>query len=993
MNEVFGLPLSGIMTTLLVMLSVCLLSVAWIAWRRQVIFKLGIRNIPRRKAQTALIVAGLMLSTLIISASLGTGDTMNHSVSAEVYDLLGPVDELVVYSQDTEGNAAASLNHKIPVSALGIVEEALAGNDNVDAIGPMLFETVPVLNETAGQSEPSITLTGIDPSTVDAFGGLKAIDGTAIPLEDMAEDGLVLSEAAADSLNANVGASITIFHANQPSTLTVAAIAPDSVLTGVLDANAAGMVMPLDRLQALTDQPDQLSAIAISNTGGTREGLHLSDEVTEALQPALAGEQLGVAKIKQDSIGQAEELAQIFTSLFLVFGLFSIAAGILLIVLIFTMLAAERRSEMGMARAVGAQRKQLVQQFIAEGMGYALLAGLVGSALGVFAAIGIAFGMRVIIGDYFDIQPHVAPQSMIVAYSLGVVITFIAVVGSSWKVSRLNVVAAVRNIPDIRVAKQRMSGLVWGIVMVLGGALLTLSGLSGDSGAAFFTGMSLLPFGISFLLRYLGVPTRPVFTLVGIYVLALWLLPEDAATALFGTYDAGMEMFFLSGIFVVAATTLVIVQNLGTLLTLLSLVGGMFRSKLPAIRTAVAYPGAARDRTGMTIAMFSLMIFSLVMVATINQNFSAIFLGDDSNAGWDVRADVGSANPIENFEQALAAEGVDTSEIAAMGQVTMPNSSATQLRMPGATEWENYPIVGMEETFMSESALLFQQRAEGYESDQAIVKALQTEPNVAVIDSFAVPSGSNIAGDEPLFQLQGIAPGDTTFTPITIEVADPDSSTPATVTIIGVIASKVGSLHGLYSSQQTIDGIFPESGFTSYFIALENPEVSDQVAKNIEAAMLSNGAQVVSIQDELQELQSQSTGLLYIIQGFMGLGLIVGVAAVGVIAFRSVVERRQQIGVLRALGYQRSLVALSFVIESSFVVVLGVVAGVSTGLFLAYNLMHSESFGGSEDITFLVPWGLLSVIIAATVVAALLMTWLPARQASGIAPAEALRYE
>ena len=47
------------------------------------------------------------------------------------------------------------------------------------------------------------------------------------------------------------------------------------------------------------------------------------------------------------------------------------------------MLAAERRPEMGMARAVGAQRRQLIQQFVAEGSGYALLAGLVGAALGV----------------------------------------------------------------------------------------------------------------------------------------------------------------------------------------------------------------------------------------------------------------------------------------------------------------------------------------------------------------------------------------------------------------------------------------------------------------------------------------------------------------------------------------------------------------------------------------------------------------------------------
>jgi hypothetical protein len=42
-----------------------------------------------------------------------------------------------------------------------------------------------------------------------------------------------------------------------------------------------------------------------------------------------------------------------FLTFFMLFGTFSIAAGILLIFLIFMMLAAERRSEMGMARAVG----------------------------------------------------------------------------------------------------------------------------------------------------------------------------------------------------------------------------------------------------------------------------------------------------------------------------------------------------------------------------------------------------------------------------------------------------------------------------------------------------------------------------------------------------------------------------------------------------------------------------------------------------------------
>jgi putative ABC transport system permease protein len=898
----------------------------------------------------------------------------------------------VVYSQSTEGEAASSLSHTIPADTVSLVQDALAGNPDIDGVGGILMVEMPVLNTTAQQAEASVTVAGLDPVTVETFGGLQGTDGGTIAFDALPAGGVVLSQTAAGDLGAQAGDQLTVYYANQPVDLTVAAIAPDSMLTGVVEPDTAGMAMPLDRLQDLTGESGQISLVAISNTGGVRDGLDRTDAVVSALEPALAGAQLGIDPIKQAQVERSEDFAEIFTSMFLVFGLFSIAAGILLIVLIFTMLAAERRSEMGMARAVGAQRRQLIQQFVAEGLGYALLAGIVGSALGVLASAGIAWGMRLIIGNFFDIEPHIEPRSLVIAYALGVVITFIAVVISSWKISRLNVVAAVRDIPDVHRATRRRSTLIWGVVMIAAGGLLAASGFSGESGPALFTGLSLVPFGISNILRFFGVPARPVLTVAGALVLTLWLLPEDASTALFGLYDSSMGMFFLSGIFVVASSTLIIVQNLGTLLALLTHAGGLFRGKLPAVRTAVAYPGAARGRTGMTVAMFSLIIFSLVMVATINQNFVAIMLGDEANAGWHVRVDLGPSNQVDDVEATLARNGVDTGQFTAIGQTTMPAPSATQLRMPGQA-WGSYAVVGMSDQFMEESTLLFSQRAEGYDSDAAIVEALLTDPTVAVIDTWAIPSDGNLGSDSEMFVLDGITSSDTTFSPITIEVANPDSATPATITIIGVIDSKVSTLQGLHLSQATVDAIFSDPGVTSWWVALDNPDAASAVALQAESALLPYGGQAVSIQDELEESQAQSSGFLYIIQGFMGLGLVVGVAAVGVIAFRSVVERRQQIGVLRALGYRQSLVAFSFVFESAFIVTTGVVAGASTGLFLAWNLMHSESFGGSEDIAFLVPWNLLGIIITATIVVALLMAWLPARQAARIAPAEALRYE
>ncbi|MDP9359304.1 MAG: FtsX-like permease family protein [Chloroflexota bacterium] len=733
--------------------------------------------------------------------------------------------------------------------------------------------------------------------------------------------------------------------------------------------------------------------MAISNRGGVRDGVAETDLVKAALRGALTGKQLGVDAIKREAVDNGEEISAQFAKLFLVLGLFAIATGGLLILLIFTMLAAERRYEMGMTRAVGAQRSQLVQQFVAEGAGYALLSGLIGAALGVGAAVGIARVMSGLFGQYVPIQAHVEPRSLLVAYCLGVVITFAAVVASSWKISRLNVVAAVRDLPDVSSPKRQRGVLVWSGLLLLAGALLMLAGQSAGEAVPLYLGLSLLPFGAGLLVRFFGAAGRPVLTLVGLAVLGLWLLPRRVEEAIFGDLHRGVELFFLSGILMVVGATIVIVQNCDVLLAGVSRLGGLFRSKLPAVRMAVAYPGATWGRTGMTIAMFSLIVFSLVMIATVSKNVDGLLLGDDANAGWDVRVDAMSANPLADFRGTLQAKGVDTSSFTAIGVTTRPNPNASQLRLAGTGAWKTWSVVGMDEGYIRDSKLTFQDRAAGYQTDADVIEALATEPDVAVIDSFALP-GSDDRGNDAAFKLDGFTREHGAFAPITVELADPEGAAPHPVRIIGVIDSKLPTLFGLFANQRTIGGIYPEAVLTSYSIALKDPGHADSVAKGIEAALLQNGVQATAIRDELKESQRQATGFLYLIEGFMGLGLLVGMAAVGVVAFRAVVERRQQIGVLRAIGYQRGTVALSFLIETAFVVGLGLLSGTVLGLILARNLFTSDAIEASTDgAGFMVPVPLVSAILVATMVVALLMTWAPSRQAARIAPAEALRYE
>jgi putative ABC transport system permease protein len=161
----------------------------------------------------------------------------------------------------------------------------------------------------------------------------------------------------------------------------------------------------------------------------------------------------------------------------------------------------------------------------------------------------------------------------------------------------------------------------------------------------------------------------------------------------------------------------------------------------------------------------------------------------------------------------------------------------------------------------------------------------------------------------------------------------------------------------------------------------------------MQSIMLPYGLKADSIEQQIQDDQEENRGFFTLLQSLMGLGLIVGVAAIGVISFRNVIERRQQIGVLRAIGFQKGMVSWSFLIEAGFIVGIGVLSGTVLGIALARNLLTGGAIAEAGDISFAVPWNVVGAVLALAVVASLITTWLPARQAAGIAPAEALRYE
>ena len=105
---------------------------------------------------------------------------------------------------------------------------------------------------------------------------------------------------------------------------------------------------------------------------------------------------------------------------------------------------------------------------------------------------------------------------------------------------------------------------------------------------------------------------------------------------------------------------------------------------------------------------------------------------------------------------------------------------------------------------------------------------------------------------------------------------------------------------------------------------------------------------------------------------------------------RAVRERRREVGVLRSLGFQSPAVGRAFLIEAAFVAVEGTVIGVLVALIGSYGLVLSGS-GFIEGFSWGVPWNEVAVIVGISLGASVIAALWPARRATTIEPAEALR--
>jgi putative ABC transport system permease protein len=1134
-EKLFGIEMATIAGVLSAVLLLVILGLALLAWRRPVFFKLGLRPIPRRRAQSTLIVLGLMLATLIITAAFVTGDTLSHSIRTVAIEGMGEMDETIQVSQGSVVSSYFKLARYETLAA------QLAGYPLVDRVLPVITESAPVVNVTHRRSLRSISVMGLRPEDLAVLPPAEVTDtlGQPLALENLGANEVYLNAAAAEALAAAPGDVLELYAGSHPRSLTVRAV-------GTKGENPR-MLVSLRQAQRIFSQAGKINVIVVSNLGDALGGAAHSQEVTAHLRGllsdpkaaaqlyaflagdpdvaqalraaalrergntqadlhALAGglesgaltletrslladeglagrvqsiladaswgseplrdrlarlfgdlSELAVRDSKRDTLDSGELAASAFTTIFVAAGLFGITAGLVLIFLIFVMLAAERKSEMGMARAVGAQRNHLVEMFVFEGTAYDLAAAAVGVVLGVGVGLIIAVTLgQAVAGVGLAIRPSASPRSLLVSFSLGMLVTFVTVLFSANRVSHLNIVSAIRDLPEpprppsylrdrllapfrvvvdgfralfrlriLRALRAWLFGLpasllrlVWlgftgGPFTLLLGLLLLPVGIQNANAAALSMGVSFVAIGGGLVLRGLLGPLlrllargkawnpndlrdRIAFTLMGLALTGYWSLPTRFLQERFGIPDlsGGPEMLFISGILIVAGAVLVIMYNTDLLLRLILLVLGRSPRFAPVLRMAIAYPLASRFRTGMTIAIFAVVMFSVIFMATLFK-VNELVLADTEQftGGFDLRVDHSRNNPVENLARSIGRQpGLQQEDFAVIASlVNMP----VELKQGQSGRWAGYLIQAGDEAYLENLGYGISVKAEGYETAEEIWETVREKPGYAIADRLAVPSRTttSVMIGGPDFSLQGVYLEDETMPPIRLEVRDPSTEGTFEVTVIGVLEQSAIMGYGLITSQETLErGLDAALPSPTYYVRLAEGVDPGDTSAALESAFLKNGLESTDLVQEMRDALATQLVFQQLLLGFLTVGLVVGVAALGVISTRAVVERRQQIGMLRALGFQGEMVSWIFLIESSFVALLGIGLGAGLALIPAAQMINDIS-SEIPGLTFQVPWLEILLVSGLAYTMTVLTTWLPALQASKVMPAEALRYE
>ena len=965
-------------TTLLGVVGLVALAVLGWAGRKRFPLRIGAGNFFRRKTQVAIVVAGLLIGTAIISSSFIIQSTFDYTVRAAVFRALDAVDEVVFVASPGGTRTAFS------AQVWDDLRANLGAMPDVAAVAPRYQLNGAVIDKSTSLFEPTATVIGFD--AAHDLGAFVRADGSSWNGSELQVTEAIINDRLAAAVEARVGDGLVV-NVGGPQGLvrfnvTVNRIVQDAGRGAWNDGE--NLFLPLGALQAALGEAGKINTITVANVGGVTQGYLRSDDVVREMTPYLpTTPAFTIAKAKADSIDGASRNIDQLSQVFILLGFFTVIAGVLLIINIFVMLAEERKGEMGVARALGMRRKNLVQSFVSEGLLYALLSSLVGTFAGLLVAGVILWGFSQVFGaSAFGGTGFIltwTDSDLVSGFAIGFLITMATIGAASWRVSKLNIVRAIRDIPEpVQHRSTRRQVAVGAAVSVLGAvglgvALVRQSLLLQDVG----------PVGLAFGLAVLTMrvlPPRAVFTAAGAFIVGWVLSPRK----FFSIANADITLFIAAGLLLVFGGLLIVMFNSDSVLALATKIVRR-RTWRPVVRTAIAYPMNKKFRTGATLASIALVMFTIATMSGIQAEVSSSIATTSvrESGGFDLLGSSGI--PLSNWSAAFDGYNATTgstnitlalpltearAQVVADPSFTGPVFNTTFVGVP--SDWKPLCPLGQAATD-ARPCFALQALDPAYPNADSAWAAVRNDSTLAIIDGSVIPNNFG-----PNFGVLSASVGDTFYYG--------NRSEPRSVRIIGILYEQF--VQGFWVSGDFLKQTFAIAGASTFYFKVRPGVDVTKAGHDLERHFISYQLITLNIQEFINQIQEATTGVFNLLEAYLALGLIVGIAGLGVITMRNVVERRQETGALRAIGFRKSMVLKSFLFELSFIALTGIALGVALGVALSYDL-YLRFF--AEQAAFVIPWERLLLLGGIAFLGSVLATASPAIRAARMPPAEALR--